>query len=67
MLTVQELTKAENMIIANCQRQAFPEFLMLQEEKGVKSSSDIRKLNAYLDDGILRVGGRLSRACMLEG
>ncbi len=66
-LSVEELKKAELDIICYCQRQRYPdEFSILQKGEQVKRNSHIYKLNPVLEDGVLRVGGRLSRAAMPE-
>ncbi|KAK0146726.1 hypothetical protein N1851_013933 [Merluccius polli] len=64
-LSIEELRKAELEIIRFCQKRRFPaEFSSLEKDGAVKSSSHIYKLNLVLKDGVLRVGGRLSRATM---
>ncbi|KAK2903740.1 hypothetical protein Q8A73_010397 [Channa argus] len=66
-LTVDELKEAEVDIIRHCQRKSFPdEISSLLKGEAVKRSSHIHRLNPVLQDGILRVGGRLSRAAMPE-
>ena len=65
-LTVAHLQKAEAEIIRISQRQRFQEEISTLE-KGVhnmKRSSPIYKLDPMLQDGILRVGGRLSKSAM---
>ncbi|KAI3358936.1 hypothetical protein L3Q82_015320, partial [Scortum barcoo] len=64
-LSVEELEKAELEIIKFCQKMRFPEeFSRLQKGKGVKGHSHIYTLCPLMDDGVLRVGGRLSKSCM---
>lgn len=64
-LTVDELEKAELEILKFCQRRRFPEeFSRLQNGQGVKGCSQIYKLCPMIQDGVLRVGGRLSRSSM---
>ncbi|KAK2920579.1 hypothetical protein Q8A73_000064 [Channa argus] len=66
-LTVDELKEAEVDIIRHCQRKSFPdEISSLLKGEAVKRSSHIHRLNPVLQDGILRVGGRLSKAAMPE-
>lgn len=67
LLTVEELAKAEFEIIKFCQRRRFSdERISLQTDTSVRKNSSIYKLSPVLEDGILRVGGRLSRAAMPE-
>ncbi|KAG1936405.1 hypothetical protein F2P79_018737 [Pimephales promelas] len=67
LLSIEELRKAEMEIIKFCQRRRFPgEFNSLRKGESVKRTSHIYKLNPILEDGVLRVGGRLSRAAMPE-
>lgn len=63
-LCPEDLVKAKGVIIRNLQCEAFPEvFKCIKEGKGIPKQSCLRKLSPYLDDaGLLRVGGRLSRA-----
>lgn len=66
-LSVEDLREAEMEIIRFCQRKGFPdspEFSSLQRGESVKRNSHIYKLNPILKDGILRVGGQLSKAAM---
>lgn len=64
-LTVDNLQKAEIAIIGHCQSNSFQEEMFdLQRKDSVKKSSRILRLNPQLEEGILRVGGRLSRASM---
>lgn len=64
-LSVEELEKAELEIIRFCQWRRFTEELSrLQNGKGVKGCSHIYRLCPLLEDGVLRVGGRLSRSSM---
>ncbi|MGH0117086.1 UNVERIFIED_CONTAM: hypothetical protein FKN15_030931 [Acipenser sinensis] len=66
-VTVKDLKDAELEIIRYSQRKKFPEEIStLQKGESVKKSSHIYKLNPVLQDGVLRVGGRLSRAAMPE-
>lgn len=64
-LTVKDLDQAEQAIIKFCQGKRFPEELAsLGKEQPVKKASQLHKLCPHLQDGILRVGGRLSRSSM---
>lgn len=64
-LTVDDLRQAELDIIRHCQQRKFQEEMSaLQRKEPVKRSSRIYRLNPQLQEGILRVGGRLSRASM---
>lgn len=66
-LSVKELKEAELKIIKFCQRKRFPEdYSSLQKGRSVKRTSHIYKINPVLEDGVLRVGGRFSRAAMPE-
>lgn len=66
-LSVAEIREAEVEIIKFCQRSGFPEeFSCLQRGECVKSNSHIYKLSPILEEGVLRVGGRLSKAAMPE-
>ncbi len=67
-ITVGDLKRAENAILTYVQRQSFPqEISMLQEgASSVKKGSSIYRLDPMLDDGILRVGGRLRRTAMQQ-
>ncbi|XP_042264714.1 uncharacterized protein LOC121895540 [Thunnus maccoyii] len=64
-LSVGELEKAELEIIKLRQRKRFPEeFSRLKKGKSVKGHSHIYTLCPLMEDGVLRVGGRLSRSSM---
>lgn len=64
-LTVKDLDQAELAIIKFCLGKRFPEELIsLGKGQSVKRSSRLHKLCPQLQDGILRVGGRLSRLSM---
>lgn len=63
-LTVEELANAEMEIICFCQKKRFAdEISSLRKGMNVKRTSHIPPI---LENGILRVGGRLSRAAMPE-
>lgn len=64
-LTVEDLDQAELAIIRFCQGKRFPEELAsLRKGQPVKKSSHLHKLCPQLQDGVLRVGGQLSRSSM---
>lgn len=64
-LTCSDLDEAESEIVKYIQMRYFEEDLMsLKEQNRVKRSSPLHKLNPMLQDGVMRVGGRLSRSAM---
>ncbi|XP_072046826.1 uncharacterized protein [Amphiura filiformis] len=78
-LTVSDMQDAEKAAIGIAQRKAFPQEIAILKSKtsspgsrrgkdGVKLKkiSSISKLNPFVKDGLLRVGGRLARAAMPE-
>ncbi len=67
-LTVDELEQAEIELIRFTQREKFAdEIATLQKNKApVKRSSSIYKLDPMLQDGVLRVGGRLNKSALPE-
>ncbi len=67
-LTPDDLSQAESAIIGFSQYDAFKQemFSLQSGTSGVKRCSNIYKLDPVLMDGLLRVGGRLSRAAMPE-
>lgn len=67
LLTVDELKNAEMAIIKFCQKVQFSdEFDSLEDGRSVSKSSSLFKLCPVMIDGVLRVGGRLSRADLPE-
>ena len=59
-LTLQDLERAEKCIIKKVQRRCFSdEFKDLEAGRPVKVSSSIAHLDPFLEDSLLRVGGRL--------
>ena len=67
VLTVEDLTTAEMEIIKFCQGETFQEEIcLLKKGIGVKKTSHLRKLDPIIENGVLRVGGRLSAAAMPE-
>lgn len=66
-ISVEDLDEAELRIVKFCQKEKFSEEMSaLFKGQNVKRSSHLYKLNPILQDGLLRVGGRLSRAAMPE-
>ncbi|TWW61444.1 hypothetical protein D4764_04G0000910 [Takifugu flavidus] len=64
-VTFEQLMTAEAEIIRYSQSQCFPEEIRaLCSNKPVKKSSQLYRLDPMLQDGFLRVGGRLNRAAM---
>ena len=72
-LTVQDLATAELAILKFVQASAFGKEvhalkegeknkLRGQKKGGIKNDSPVRRLDPFLDNGVLRVGGRLRRA-----
>ncbi|XP_046567991.1 uncharacterized protein LOC124276394 [Haliotis rubra] len=61
--TVQELDRAENVILKFIQLQHFDKEMDSSSKRGrVPKSSSVYRLDPFLDNGLLKVGGRLSRA-----
>lgn len=65
---MNDLGRAEKAVVSYTQRQAFSnEFEKLKiTPHNVKKRSTLYKLDPVIKDGLLRVGGRLSRATMSE-
>ncbi|XP_014665117.1 PREDICTED: uncharacterized protein LOC106807320 [Priapulus caudatus] len=63
-ISVQDMNEAEEAIIRYAQRQAFADEIVSLSSGQVKKSSKIRKLDPITDNGLLRVGGRLSQSNM---
>lgn len=68
VLTLDDLLGAEEAIVHYCQQQKFSEEIsaLLSEKMSVKRQSSIYRLDPFLENGLLRVGGRLSKAAMPE-
>lgn len=65
LLSVEDIVAAEKAIIRFCQRTKYSEeFACLERGECVKRTSHLFKLNPILEDGLIRVGGRLGRAAM---
>lgn len=66
-VTKDNVLDAEEAIIRYCQIKTFPQQIAtLCKGQAVKRTSSLFKLNPVLEQGILRVGGRLSRAALPE-
>lgn len=67
-LTVEEHERAEKAIVKMTQRESFlPEYKALKQGEEVPKGSKLTALSPFLDkEGIIRVGGRLSRANIPE-
>lgn len=63
-ITLPEIHTARKFIITQIQLRAFRDDLIaLQTKRHVNKNSKIKALNPFIDvDGLLRVGGRLSKA-----
>ena len=62
-LTVEEIQQAETALVVHVQKGAFQEeHKRLSQGKGPKKGSQLQQLCPVLVDGVLRVGGRLSKA-----
>ncbi|KAJ8041043.1 hypothetical protein HOLleu_15532 [Holothuria leucospilota] len=70
-LTMTDMKEAELVIVKFVQRPVFSDEIaaIRNNSKGrpVKKTSSIYKLDPKYEDGVLRVGGRLSRSAMPEG
>ena len=68
ILTLDDLLGAELAVIRYCQRQRFGEEIsaLFSWKAIVSRQSSIHRLDPVLQDGLLRVGGRLSRGAMPE-
>lgn len=66
-VTAEDVSEAETAIVRFSQKDKFSvEIANLQKRKAVKGNSDISRLDPMLEDGLLKVGGRLSKAVMPE-
>lgn len=65
-LIPEDFVKAEHAIIQYVQEHKFKAEIVLLKSgcKSVSKGSPLYRLNPVMDDGILRVGGRLGRAAM---
>ena len=63
MITVHDLNEAETSLVKFVQRSDFKgECDALSNGKPIQKASSIHKLDAFVEDGLLRVGGRLSKS-----
>ncbi|XP_033759556.1 uncharacterized protein LOC117341802 [Pecten maximus] len=65
-ISAQDLDDAENAVLSYIQQQSFAVEIdtLRKGRSSVMRTSYIRKLDPVLDNGLLRVGGRLSKSCM---
>ena len=65
-VTVAELLDAERVLIMYIQQNKFSEYsaILHGKETRISSKSDLYKLNPFAVQGIIRVGGRLDKACI---
>ena len=67
LLSTQELEDAERFILVNSQSdEFFQEIRTLQTGNAVRCNSPLAKLSPFLEDGLLRVGGRSQYSEMLS-
>ena len=66
VLSVSDLENAEMAILQFCQGQGFPQEISCLQKgmQNINSNSAIFRLDPFLDNGSLRVGGRLSKMAM---
>jgi hypothetical protein len=66
-VTVDDLNRSEKGILVFAQRQTFcEEIKCLNSGSGVKRSSTLYQLDPFMEDGLLKVGGRLNKLAMPE-
>nr|XP_055053838.1 uncharacterized protein LOC129438965 [Misgurnus anguillicaudatus] len=66
--TPELLTQAENVIIRCVQKEAYKaEIACLENGKAIPKQSSLKKLNPVLEDGFLRIGGRLEQSALPSG
>ncbi len=62
-LLVKDINEAKQALLVYVQRRAYPdEVAEIRKGRTVKTGSCLRKLSPFLQDGVLRVGGRIERA-----
>ena len=67
LLTLEDLSQSTQAIVRNVQNECFPEDVKeVSQNKEVKISSRLGSLRPVLEDGVLRVGGRLQKAVVLS-
>ncbi|XP_057700916.1 uncharacterized protein LOC130921262 [Corythoichthys intestinalis] len=65
VVTVTEREEATRIVVKLVQRQAFSkEITLLEKGKCLPSSSSLFKLNPFIQEGMLRVGGRLKHSSL---
>lgn len=65
--TPELLTQAESVIIRCVQREAYKaEIVHLENEKAIPKQSSLKRLDPVLQDGLLRIGGRLEQSTLLS-
>ncbi|XP_057209258.1 uncharacterized protein LOC130566061 isoform X1 [Triplophysa rosa] len=63
--TPEEQKAAKKLILLHTQKDLYPqEYTALQKEEQVSNSSMLWKLDPYIDDGLMRVGGLLRHASL---
>ena len=63
MLNVQDILEAEKLILSHLQACTYQEeILCLKQDELLKKSSSLYKLNLFLKDDLLKVGGRIEHA-----
>ena len=66
-LSVEELTAAKRLLYTHVQSRAYEkEIQFIRNGKQIPRSSNVRRLDPKFIDGLLRVGGRLSKARLSE-
>ena len=59
-LSVSEISEAESWLVTSVQGESYKEELAaLKANKPVKGSSSLAKLDPFLEDGVIRIGGRI--------
>ena len=58
------MKEAEQVILRACQREAYPEEMKMGGHMSVRKSSKLCKLDPFIQDGLLHVGGRLSKSLL---
>ncbi|KAM4691904.1 uncharacterized protein WCC33_016712 [Rhinophrynus dorsalis] len=64
--TTDELTKAKETVLHHVQREMYAgEISCIHEKKSISKNSPLWKLNPFIDEnGLIRIGGRLSKSCL---
>ena len=63
MLNVENILEAEKLILGHLQACTYlEEILGLKQDKPLKRFSSLYKLNSFLEDGLLKVGGCIEHA-----